>query len=142
VCELYLNLARESGIESLVHVVGNKVADSEDLGYIRRRLSKEPVGTVPVLTELKRARQQGLPVNERMLTVEMKTMMHQIARRAQSPAIAPTRRTAMLHQLHRKLSDKKWVQLGYGDVSGQIYPEFDVHAANENQFQPNARLFA
>lgn len=128
VCDLYLDLARESGIDSLVSVVGNKVADSDDEEFIRRRLGREPLATVPLIPALKKARQAGRPITAELLTTDLEKTMQAIEERASSPKVKPAERTQLLYDLHHKLNAKQWVQLGYGDVLGQIDPEFQLHS--------------
>jgi CO dehydrogenase maturation factor len=132
VCNHYLDLARESGIDSLVNIVGNKVADREDEDFIRRRLGREPLAIVPVMSALKRARQHGEPVTAEILTPDLERTMRIIEQRALSPAVEPAQRMTMLHELHRKLNAKQWVRLAYGDVAGQIDPQFHLQLAKES----------
>jgi CO dehydrogenase maturation factor len=128
VCDLYLDLARESGIDSLVSIVGNKVADRDDEEFIRRRLGRDPLALVPLVPALKKARQAGKPITSELLTTDLEKTMHAIEQRALSPAVQPSQRMTMLYDLHHKLNTKQWVQLGYGDVLGQIDPDFQLHS--------------
>jgi CO dehydrogenase maturation factor len=128
VCALYLDLARESGVDSLVYVVGNKINDEEDLEFIRHRLGRDPLACVPLITALKRARQQGQAIGKALLTPSLIETMRTIEKKAQTPALPRAERMQMLHNLHRKLNTKKWVQLGYGDVADQIDPDFHLHS--------------
>ena len=130
VCQLYLNLGRESEIDSLIHVVANKVTDFDDLDYIRDRLGVKPLGAVPFLTALKKARQQNQPVDAGLLNADMSLLMEEIINKAQQPVLTSNVRAVRLNRLHLKLNEKKWVQLGYGDVSGQIDPDFNINACN------------
>ena len=52
--------------------------------------------------------------------------MRAIESKASVPALTASARLAMLHELHKKLNTKKWVQLGYGDVQDQLDPEFQM----------------
>lgn len=123
VCALYMDLARESGVEDLIHLVGNKIEDQDDLDFIAMRTGKTVLGHIPYLPALKKARQRGAAVTAEMLDGIL-PVMQAIERAARHPAIAPAQRLAMLYQLHQKLNAKQWVQQGYGDVMAQIDPDF------------------
>jgi len=128
VCKLYLDLARESGVDSLVHLIANKVEDENDVHFIASALGKKPVAVVPVLPVLKRARQLGQIVTDELLSKELLSAMEAIEHKAVRPALSANTRLKMLHNLHRKLNTKQWVKLSYGDVQEQIDPEFHIHA--------------
>jgi CO dehydrogenase maturation factor len=124
VCALYLDLARDSGIDQLVHVIGNKIADDDDIAFIHQRLKKELLAAIPLMPSLKKARQQGHAFSEATLDKALIEGMKAIERVGAAPAIPASARMEKIHQLHSKLNTKKWVQLGYGDVADQIDPDF------------------
>lgn len=126
VCKLYLELAREAGVESLVHVIANKVEDQNDFDFIATRVGKKPFATVAALPALKRARQLGQIVTDELLDKDLIAAMEAVESKAKAPAISASTRLTMLHQLHRKLNTKKWVQLGYGDLENQLDAEFRI----------------
>jgi CO dehydrogenase maturation factor len=126
VCALYLNLARESGVESIVHLIANKVENSNDLEFISKRLGRKPIAVIPVLYALKRGRQLGQTITEKLLEGHILDAMRAVEERAKSPAIPNSVRMTMLHALHKKLNAKKWVQLGYGDLENQIDYDFKM----------------
>lgn len=127
VCALYRKLARDSGIQDLVHIVGNKIADDEDSAFIRARAEGELIGALPVLPALKKARQRGEPIAA--LPPESRALMRAIDNAARHPAMTEAQRREKLMALHTKLNDKQWVKLGYGDVMGQIDPAFSKDKA-------------
>jgi len=122
VCALYTNLAKESGIQSLVHLVANKVADNDDLDFIRAKTGLEPLGIVPVMPELKKSRQRGEAVS---YIEALSPLMYSVDHAAHHPTTDAQERLEMLHALHEKLNDKQWVKLAYGDVLGQIDKDFN-----------------
>lgn len=126
VCALYMNLARESGMDSLVHIVGNKVEDEDDIAFICARTGVMPMGTLPLLSTLKKARQRGEALTT--LPAAAQSLMAQVEKQARNPAIPESARFEKLYALHAKLNDKQWVKLAYGDVMGQIAETKD-HAA-------------
>jgi CO dehydrogenase maturation factor len=126
VCALYMDLARKAGIDGLVHLVANKVEDGDDLEFIAQAVGRTPVGSVPLMPSLKKARQQNRPVNTDMIDFNMTYVMTTITEKAEQPAISEAVRMNKLLALHETLNAKKWVQLGYGDVMGQIDPDYKL----------------
>lgn len=122
VCALYTGLARDSGIDGLVHLVANKVEDEDDLSFIRERTGMEPLGFLPVLPALKKARQRCEPVT--METAVPGALMEDVENAARNPALCAQARFDKLLRLHEKLNEKEWVKLAYGDVAGQIDDNF------------------
>ena len=120
VCALYLELAKDSGIESLVHIVGNKIADEDDLAFIIEKTGRKPLGVLPLLPALKKARQRGDAATADMAD---NALMATIETAARKPAMTEAARFKMLRALHEKLNDKQWVKLAYGDVLGQLETE-------------------
>lgn len=121
VCALYMGLAKESGIDGLVHLVANKVEDGDDLDFIRERTGLEPLGAVPMLPVLKKSRQRGEPVTADMIP---NALMQTIEKAARNPTVSEHGRFTMLCRLHEKLNGKEWVKLAYGDVMRQIDEDF------------------
>lgn len=124
VCKLYVDLARQSGMDGLVHLVGNKVEDADDTEFIRKTVDKSLLVSIPAMPRLKKARQRGEVVGGELLDPALTQIMRIIENEAHQPIISPARRLEMLHKLHLKLNEKQWVKTGYGDVAGQIDPGF------------------
>lgn len=121
VCALYRGLAKDSGIDGLVHLVANKVEDEDDLSFIHERTGIEPLGVLPVLPALKKARQRGEPVMADMISAALMDIVENAAR---NPAVNERDRFEMLCRLHKNLNKKEWVKLAYGDVISQIDEDF------------------
>ncbi len=117
VCALYMTLAREAGIEPLVHLIANKAADEDDIAFITERTGIKPLGGVPVMPTLKKARQRSEAVTAAMVPQDVMAAINSAARH---PAVSAAERYDRLCRLHEKLNDKQWVKLAYGDVMGQI----------------------
>lgn len=124
VSKLYLNLAKSAGIESIVQVVANKVENAQDLAFIAERTGVSAIGAVDFMPRLKKIRQLDQALPAETLTSDLRRLMDQIYALASAPKISPRERQLMLRQLHERLNEKEWVQLGYGDVSSQIDPSF------------------
>ena len=124
VCKLYVDLARQSGVDDLIHLVGNKVEDAEDNEFISKTVDKKLLVSIPAMPRLKKSRQRGEIVAAELLDPALTQIMRIIENEAHRPLVSPARRLEMLHKLHLKLNDKQWVKTGYGDVAGQIDPDF------------------
>jgi CO dehydrogenase maturation factor len=120
VCKLYFGLAKEAGIENLVHVIANKVEDEDDLHFICHATGCEPIGIVPSLPTLRKFRQRGGCFTPDLLSDTLLTVFRNVLRAAQNPVPNEQDRFLMLKDLHRKLCSQYWVISGYGeDVAGQ-----------------------
>jgi len=124
VCALYMGLAQEAGIDGLIHLVGNKIEDEDDVAFIVERTGRTPLGTVPLMPVLKKSRQRGSPVTAEMLEGPIVSVMQAVERAAQNPAIPAAVRMEKLCALHKKLAVQDWVVSGYGDVANQIDASF------------------
>lgn len=120
VCKLYFGLAKEAGIENLVHIIANKVEDEEDLAFIRNVTGREPLGAVPSMSSLRKFRQKGGTVTSDLLTDNLCSLFDGVMKAAKNPVPDEKTRFAMLENLHQKLCDQYWVVSGYGaDVAHQ-----------------------
>lgn len=128
VCALFMNLAKESGTDSLVHMVGNKVEDDEDYSFITKRTGMEPIGVLPLISSLKKMRQRGTALES--LPEDALSLMAAIENKARAPRMSAAQRFRKLLALHETLNGKQWVKLAYGDVMNQIDHDFlKEHAA-------------
>lgn len=124
VCRLYVDLARQCGVDDLIHLVGNKVEDAEDNEFISKTVDKKLLVSIPAMPRLKKSRQRGEIVGAELLDPALTQIMRIIENEAHQPIVSPARRLEMLYELHLKLNEKQWVKTGYGDVAGQIDPSF------------------
>lgn len=130
VCALFMNLARESGTAPLVHIIGNKIEDEEDIAFITSRIGAQPLGTLPYISALKKSRQRDEPLQA--VPADALGLMQDIEHKARHPQIDEKLRFEKLCALHETLNGKQWVKLAYGDVMGQIDPAFRP-AINKDQ---------
>jgi CO dehydrogenase maturation factor len=120
VCKLYYGLAKEAGIENLVHVVANKVENEDDLNFIRKVIGREVLGFVPSMPQLRKFRQQGGSVTPEMLSDNLCALFQKIKNVSEYPNPNYQKRFQKLKELHYKLCSQYWVTSGYGeDVIGQ-----------------------
>jgi CO dehydrogenase maturation factor len=120
VCRLYFGLAKEAGIEKLVHIIANKVEDADDLEFIRNVTGREPLGVVPSMPSLRKFRQKGGSVTADLLTDNLAALFEKVMAAATHADPDEKARFAMLRDLHYKLCSQYWVISGYGeDVAGQ-----------------------
>lgn len=131
VCRLYFGLAKEAGIENLVHIIANKVEDEEDVDFIRSVTGREPLGIISSMSSLRKFRQKGGVVTPDLLSDDICTFFKKIARIAEVPAPDARRRFNMLRDLHHKLCSQYWVISGYGeDVAGQYGEKQPIRKAS------------
>ena len=115
VCRLYYGLAQAAGVEALVHLVVNKANDADDVAYITRELGVHPVGSVPMMSTLRKARQAGCALSADQISSEIISLFDQIAGHAENPVLGAADRFAMMRRLHENLCPRYWVISGYGD---------------------------
>lgn len=120
VCNNYISLAKEAGVDGLIHLIANKVDDEEDLNFIRDRTGLEPLVVLPLIPMLKKARQQGSGIESDKIDEKIVQGMSAVYEKAQNPVLSAETRMQMLYRLHGKLMNQEWVKSGYGDVTGQI----------------------
>ena len=120
VCSNYMSLAREAGVDGLVHLIANKIEDEEDLNFIREKVGFDPLVTMPVIPMLKKSRQKGSGIEAAKIDQETVEAMAKIYDKALSPVLSADERMIMLYNLHGKLMNQDWVKSGYGDVTNQI----------------------
>ena len=129
VCKLYRDLAIEAGIENLIQIVANKIEDEDDIAFIKEKTGITPIAFIPAMRSLKKLRQSGSAINEFEMAEEITNAMEKIEDAVNNTPISEQDRLALLHKLHKKLSAKEWVKMGYGNVLDQIDPNFKVEEA-------------
>ncbi len=129
VCKLYIDLAKEAGIEDLIQIVANKVEDEDDLAFIREKTGLSPIAHIPAMRALKKLRQSGSAIDELEISSEITTAMERIETAVLKTPMSEQARLELLHKLHKKLAVKEWVKMGYGDVLDQIDPSYKIEEA-------------
>jgi CO dehydrogenase maturation factor len=131
VCKLYFGLAKEAGIEKLVHIIANKIEDEEDIDFIRGVTGREPLGVIPAMPSLRKFRQKGGAVTPDLLTDDMCAIFGKIMNAARNPLPNAQDRFSMLRDLHHKLCSQYWVISGYGeDVIHQYDADPEIRKAS------------
>lgn len=121
VLEQYETLSKTAGVWDLIWVVGNKIADEEDLAFLQRRAKEKLIGCIPALPSIKRARQRGESLPQEPLLAPTWEAIERIAR---TPALDADARLPLLHALHLRYSAADYIKNRCGDISGQIDPSF------------------
>jgi CO dehydrogenase maturation factor len=125
VCTLFGGLAKEAGVDGLVHLVGNKVSDEDDIEFICVRTGLTPVGGIPLLSALKKLRQHGEAVTaEQLADITIQNTLAALYNATLHPAIDARARLSLMIDLHEKLSRKDWVRNAYGDIMTQIDSDY------------------
>ncbi|MFN3828393.1 MAG: ATP-binding protein [Micavibrio sp.] len=119
VYNLYMDLARTASVDSLIHLIANKVTDQDDLDFIKVKTGASPLVVLPYMNTLKKQRQRGEAISADHIDNVLLAALTKIEQAAQKPAIMAEERMAKLRALHEKLMQQDWVKSGYGDVSNQ-----------------------
>ena len=119
VYNLYMDLARAAGVDSLIHMVANKISDQDDLDFIKAQTGTTPRIVLPYMNALKKQRQRGEAISASHMDDALRAALIDIEKVAQQPAITVHERMNKLRALHEKLGQQGWVKSGYGDVSNQ-----------------------
>ena len=117
----YRDLAAAAGIGDLVGFLGNKVADEEDLDYLRRELGEPPLAVLSSQRGLRRARQAG--ERPRPSDLDDTTALGRVVERAERRPMGERRRAELLRSLHLRQADQGWIRNAHGDVTGQLGPD-------------------
>ncbi len=120
VAQRYRELATAAGIGDLVGFLGNKVADEDDLTYLREELGEPPLAVLSNQRGLRRARQAGQRPHPGDL--DDSTALAALVERAQRRPMGEERRRELLRELHLKLAEQGWIRNALGDVTGQLGP--------------------
>ena len=124
----YKQLAEAANVAATVNIIGNKIEDKGDRAYLETAIGGELLGTLPRIAAIKQTRQKDLPLAG-IADETISTLMGRIETRARASAISEDERLALLYNLHRQRLDKPWVKNTYGDLAGQIDPEFSFARA-------------
>jgi len=118
----YKKLATKAGMFDRVFVVGNKIQDEADLEYLKEIVGDKLVGYIPVLTTLKRARQQNRPVD--LSDIADRTIFAGVEEIAKNNLRSAQSRLQSLYDLHKKHIQEEWIVKTLGDLQDQIDPLF------------------
>ena len=118
VARKYRELARAAGTEDTLVVVGNKVADSEDVSYLETETDGAVLTALGLQPGLRRARQRG--ERPRLADIEDIIPLEVIEKFARTSPHTEQRRTQMLYDIHRRLAQQDWIRDAHGDITVQI----------------------
>lgn len=121
VLKQYETLSKTAGVWQLVWVVGNKIADEQDLAFLQNVAKEKLIGHIPALSSIKHARQRGESL---IHNPDLTPTWEAIERVTRSPALDMDARLPLLHALHLRYIAAEYVRNRCGNLSGQIDPSF------------------
>jgi CO dehydrogenase maturation factor len=119
----YQSLAATAGVAHTVNFIGNKVEDDNDRAYLERELPGTLLGYLPRMASVKQRRQEHSSL-ENVETDEISALMAKIEERSHHSSKSEDERLSLLRQLHERNTQQAWVRNTFGDLTGQIDPEF------------------
>lgn len=122
----YLELAQAAGIADRIAVIGNQVETAEDQAYIRQSASEEHLlGFFERDSYVDQMdRRDDLTMDARSLSAPNQGVLDTAYRTLSSRAKHPDTRLPYLYELHRKYVAQAFVTRQFGDLTGQIDPDF------------------
>lgn len=119
-------LASAGGTLDRICVIGNKVQDADDEAYLTSHAGDDLVAVLPLMPEIKRARQRGKIVHPEDVPQAEKAL-RDIESAAHDHAVDPDELLKLLHDLHLRHVKQDYVVARHGDLSDQIDPDFSYH---------------
>jgi CO dehydrogenase maturation factor len=118
----YKKLATKAGMFDRVFVIGNKIQDEADMEYLKGIVEDKLVGYIPVLSTLKRARQQNRSVD--LSDITDRVVFANVEEIAKKNLRSAEQRLKDLYELHKKHIQQEWVVKTLGDLQDQVDPLF------------------
>lgn len=126
VFEQIKKLATAAGTFDRICVVGNKAQDTDDEAYLKEHAGDHLVTIMPLMPEIKRARQHGDVVSPTDLPQAQKTLS-EIETASRNHEVDPDVLLKLLQDLHLRHVKQDYVIARHGDLAGQIDPSFSHH---------------
>lgn len=123
----FIKLAQEADTTDRVYAIGNKVIDEDDLTYIKQITGDKLVAFIPQDNTLRKLRQQGKRLES--LSEPVQAALKDIEDFARTHQADPAKTLQLLHKLHLRYADKPYARNTFGDLTGQIDPEFSYPVA-------------
>ena len=123
----YFALAQSAGIAHQLVVVGNKIEDDEDVKYLKEHVGRHYIGGLPMLKQVRRARQQGALLSS--ADVPQNELFAVIDACLNKAAVDPNKRLSYIWKLHRRHVKEPYIVSLFGEgLDKQIdenfrYPE-------------------
>ncbi len=118
----YHELAEAAGIWDRVVVIGNKIADEDDMSYLQKHCGMKLFGSVQMSKKIKQQRQSGNPLSLNMISASDEALLERIEFQANKLFRPFNIYTKLVSDLHMKFMDQDWVRASYGDLSHQVDP--------------------
>lgn len=128
VFEQIKKLATAAGTFDRVCVIGNKVQDADDEAYIKEHAGDKLAAIMPLMPEIKRARQRGNVIAPKDVP-QVAGALADVHTAAREHAVDPDELLKLLHGLHTRHAKEDYIIARHGDLTDQIDPEFSYHGA-------------
>ena len=119
-------LATAAGTFDRICVIGNKVQDTEDEIYIKKHVGDKLVAIMPIMPEIKRARQRGSVVTPQNVPQATRALAG-VYTAAREHKVDPDELLGLLHGLHIRHAKEDYIIARHGDLTDQIDPAFSYH---------------
>lgn len=127
----YQALAEEAGISDSLVVIGNKVSSEEEEAYLREHIpAGKLLGFLRRSAYLLKIEREGGAFDVTKLEPENQELLKTIEERLIVSRTDPDARLKMLHDLHRRYVAQASITERFGDLTGQIDPDFSYHRAS------------
>lgn len=128
VYEQYRALAEEAGVADSLAVVGNKIASREDEAFLRGHIPAEAlIGSLARSEYLLSKEREGGAFDISKLEEANRAVLEHIEKRLKDSAVDPDARLRQLHSLHARYVRQASITERFGDLTGQIDPNFSYN---------------
>jgi CO dehydrogenase maturation factor len=133
VFEQYKGFAESAGVYGLLYAVGNKVRSESDAEFIEKNIPKgKLIGFFGESEYLRRKDREGGPLDVGLLEEKNRGLLRAIEKKLLSVKPDYKSRLEKLFDLHRKYVAQPFIAERFGDLTGQIDPDFDINLFVQN----------
>ena len=125
----YKTLAQEAEIWDQVQVVGNKILTPRDVDFLRAQVAPEKLlGYLNYSAHIQAFEQGENRLDVNVLETENQPVLARLYERLRAYPVSFNARLKKLHTLHQKYVAQGFIKDRFGDLTGQIDPDFDFEA--------------
>lgn len=129
----YIELATEAGVANSVRVIGNKIRNQKDIDFIKKHISSgKVIGFFADDEHIRDIDQNGATLSVSKLHPDNQELLKIILNIVDSLPDNRNVRLKKIWELHKKYVAQGFVKERYGDLTGQIDPEFTFTNGNKN----------
>lgn len=125
VYEKYMSLAKNTGVDTGVFVIGNKIRTPEDILFIQNHITANNIlGYFSEDAHVRRIDQTEEPLDIQKLTIENQNLLLTIEATLDSLPDSHDTRLKKIWEIHKKYVGQSFITERFGDLNDQIDPEF------------------